>query len=320
MNSPAEQTRPTLLCWDGSEAAAHAIRSAATLLDEPRRAVVVFAHRPVESPPRQFTGADALGTPILRNEQAEEILKLGVRAASEAGFEATGLLVAAANAAASAISDAADEQDASMIVLGQPQRSAVGRYVLGSVARDVLSQEHRPVLLVGSGEEAPGEDASAVDGERSDRPVLLCWDGSESAARAIEHTAAILGRGRRATVLFAHVPTESARGILGGFSGPDAPIMGNVDVEVLMEEGVRTARAAGFEADALPAVAESKTSEIIVRTADAEGSAVIAMGQRARSGLGRLVLGSVAREVLETHHRPVLLAGPAGRGDYPRSR
>jgi nucleotide-binding universal stress UspA family protein len=320
VNSAAEQTRPTLLCWDGSEAAAHAMRSAASLFDGPRPAIVVFAHGPVESPPRQFSGADALGTPILRDERAEEILELGVRAANDAGFEATGLLVPAANSAASAISDAADEQDARMIVLGQPQRSAVGRYLLGSVARDVLSQEHRPVLLVGSGEDVPAEEAAAVDGDAADRPVLLCWDGSETAGRAIEHTAAILGRGRRATVLFAHVPTESAQGILGGFSGPDAPIMGHADVDVLMEEGVRMARTAGFEPEALPVVADAKTSEIIVRTADAEGSALIAMGQRTRSGFGRLVLGSVAREVLESHHRPVLLAGPAGSGVYPRSR
>jgi hypothetical protein len=47
-------------------------------------------------------------------------------------------------------------------------------------------------------------------------PALLCWDGSESARRAIRQTAKLLGAGRRALVLFAHVPTESAPGLLGG--------------------------------------------------------------------------------------------------------
>jgi nucleotide-binding universal stress UspA family protein len=44
------------------------------------------------------------------------------------------------------------------------------------------------------------------------------------------------------------------------------------------------------------------------------------MGQRERSGIGRLVLGSVARGVLEADHRPVLMAGPSRPGIYPRSR
>jgi nucleotide-binding universal stress UspA family protein len=318
MTSAANQTRPTLLCWDDSDAAARAMRSAATLFVEPRPAVVMFAHVPVESAGFYSRGG-APGAAVLGDDEAEEILERGVRAAVQAGFKATGLRVASTEGAARAISHTADEQDAGLIVLGQPQRSAVGRYVLGSVAREVLDEEHRPVLLVGSGEEPGVEEGSAGDGSPSERPVLLCWDGSESAARAIAHTAAILGPGRHATVLFAHVPTESARGILGGFSGPDAPIMGTTDVEALMEEGLRVARAAGFEAKALPMAAEGKTSEVIVRIAEEEGSALITMGQRERSGFGTLILGSVARGVLESHHRPVLLAGPSGPGVYPRA-
>jgi nucleotide-binding universal stress UspA family protein len=96
--------------------------------------------------------------------------------------------------------------------------------------------------------------------------------------------------------------------------------MGHADAEVLIEQGVRVAREAGFEADALPVVADRKTAEIIASTAEAEGSLLIVMGQRERSGLGTLVLGSVARGVLEADHRPVLLAGPGWPGTYPRSR
>jgi nucleotide-binding universal stress UspA family protein len=96
--------------------------------------------------------------------------------------------------------------------------------------------------------------------------------------------------------------------------------MGPADAEVLVEEGLRVAREAGFEASARPVIAEQKTSEIIASTAEAEGSLLITMGQRERSGIGRLVLGSVARGVLENDHRPVLMAGPSRPGVYPRSR
>ena len=314
MTSSLPKTGPALLCWDGSEAAAHAMRGAATLLEPPRPAVVVFAHLP---PNASLPEAGAVGAPTVSDEAAEDVLESGVRTAREAGFEATGLRIASTSTAARVISDAAEQHRARLIVLGQARRSAINRYLLGSVARDVLGAEHRPVVLVGSGEPRSGADPPDA---QDDRPVLICWDGSEGAARAIEGAAAIVGEAHRATVLFAHVPTESARGILGGLSGPDAPIMGPADAEALVEEGVRVARQAGFEASGLPVIAERKTSEIIASTAEAEGSLLITMGQRERSGIGTLLLGSVARGVLEADHRPVLLAGPSRAGIYPRSR
>lgn len=158
-----------------------------------------------------------------------------------------------------------------------------------------------------------------MESSGANKPALLCWDGSDGAASAIQHAARILGPGHDALVVFAHVPTESARGILGGFSGPDAPIMGISDAEDLLERGVRVAREAGLAATGLRITAERRTSEIVVALAEEHDAVLIVMGQRERSELGRLLLGSVAREVLDTHHRPVLLVGPGSAGPYPRS-
>jgi hypothetical protein len=82
-------------------------------------------------------------------------------------------------------------------------------------------------------------------------PALLCWDGSESAERAIRHAGRILTGGHAALVLLAHVPTEAARGILAGLSGPDAPIMGVTDAEDVLERGVSLEREAGFDVTGL---------------------------------------------------------------------
>jgi nucleotide-binding universal stress UspA family protein len=314
MTSSVPHTRPALLCWDGSEAAARAMRGAATVLGEPRPALVVFVHLPATR------SADAAGVPTVSDEAAQDVLATGVRIAREAGFDATGLRIASGDSPAGVISAAAEEHDARLLVLGQARRTAINRLLLGSVARDLLSAQHRPVVLVGSAERASPADAPGTRDGGSDGPVLICWDGSEGAARAIEDAAEIVGPGHRATVLFAHVPTESARGILGGLSGPDAPIMGHTDAELLIEQGLNAAREAGFEARALPVVAERQTAEIIAATAESEGSLLITMGQRERSAIGTLVLGSVARGVLEADHRPVLLAGPSHPGVYPRSR
>jgi nucleotide-binding universal stress UspA family protein len=155
-------------------------------------------------------------------------------------------------------------------------------------------------------------------------PAVLCWDGSASAARAIRQAAKILGAGHRAVVFFAHVPTESSRGLLAGPSGPDAPIMGVTDAEGLLEQGVRAARDAGFDASGMLVHAERKTAALIIETADEQDAPVIVMGQRGRSAIGVALLGSVARDVINGFHRPVLVVGPAdsepGSGAPARDR
>lgn len=145
--------------------------------------------------------------------------------------------------------------------------------------------------------------------------VLLCWDGSPSAQRAIEHASRILGTGRSAIVLFAHVPVEEHAGVLGGTGNSDAPIMGPADGEDVLEQGVRVAQAAGFDATGVREVATNRrTADIILEYASDHDAQLIVMGQRGRSGLkaALLGLGSVAQEVLGTYPGAVLLVGPDG--------
>jgi nucleotide-binding universal stress UspA family protein len=147
--------------------------------------------------------------------------------------------------------------------------------------------------------------------EGSQGPILLCWDGSPSAGSAIAHAAQILGAGRRAIVLLAHVPTEEHGGLLAGTSGPDAHIIGAADAEHMLDEGVRVAIQAGFDASGQRIVADRKTAEIIVAAAQEHGVSLIVMGQRGRSGLkaALLGLGSVAQGVLNAYGGPVMLVG-----------
>jgi nucleotide-binding universal stress UspA family protein len=158
-----------------------------------------------------------------------------------------------------------------------------------------------------------------VSSENPKGPMILCRDGSDGAEQAIRHAARIAGSRHRAIVVFAFVPTESARGVLGGLSGPDAPIMSRPEAEDLLRRGKDVASAAGFEPEPLLITAEEKTSRVIVNLAEEHDAPLIVMGQRKRSPVGTLILGSVAREVLGVQHRPVLLVGPGSSGPYPRS-
>lgn len=313
--TPADAVGPVLLGWDDSEAAAEAIHRTASILPEPRRAVVAFAHVSGEGTGGLAPLTATAGTPVLSSAAADEILERGVLAAAEAGFEARGLRIPSRSTAGQAIIRAAETEDAKAIVLGQRQRSAVGRVLLGSVAREVVDGHHRPVIVVGH----PAGTASTASGEAPGGagPVILCWDGSPGAGQAIREARAILGPGRRAVVLFAHVPVEEAAGVLGGLSPPDAPMMGTTDAEVLIQRGVEAAGSADFEAGGRLVHATHKTAEIICELAAELDSPLIAMGQRQRSPIGTLLLGSVARGVLSANHRPVLLVGPGGSGPYP---
>lgn len=143
--------------------------------------------------------------------------------------------------------------------------------------------------------------------------VLLCWDGSPSARRAIDHASRILGEGRSAIVLLAHVPVEEHAGVLGGTGNSDAPIMGPADAESVLEDGVRVAQADGFDVTGVREVATNrKTADIILEKAEEHDAQLIVMGQRGRSGLkaALLGLGSVAQAVLGGYAGAVLLVGP----------
>ena len=137
-------------------------------------------------------------------------------------------------------------------------------------------------------------------------PVIFCYDGSDGAARAIRLARPVLRDRHPAVVLFVHTPTERSFGGLG--RGPDAPILGLADAEALVERGVALAREAGFEAEGLSVAADRKTAEIIADVAEHRDADVIVMGQRGRSGVASALLGSVSRDVINSFHRPVLVA------------
>jgi nucleotide-binding universal stress UspA family protein len=79
----------------------------------------------------------------------------------------------------------------------------------------------------------------------------------------------------------------------------------------MLEQGVEVASQAGFDASGQRIVADRKTAEIIIASAQENDVSLIVMGQRGRSGLkaALLGLGSVAQGVLSSYGGPVLLVG-----------
>src|SRR5262245_41371015 len=175
-------TGTVLIAYDGSDDAARAITTAATLLS-PRRAVVAYVwdslaslllHTDVDRLTGQMKeAAEELDASDLEDARARALE--GATLAREPGRDADAIAAKGKPKAWPTLLELAREYDASVIVIGSRGLGAVKSAVLGSVSSGVLHHAHRPVLVV-----PPPEDGD------TDGPVIVAYDGSEDARRAIQ--------------------------------------------------------------------------------------------------------------------------------------
>ena len=81
-------------------------------------------------------------------EQAINLAQKGAALAQEVGLEAESLVVSDDVSVARTLLRVAEEQDASVVVVGAHRRGGLSRLLLGSTAKDVLERARRPVLVV----------------------------------------------------------------------------------------------------------------------------------------------------------------------------
>jgi nucleotide-binding universal stress UspA family protein len=145
----AIQARPVLFAYDGSEQAQAAMREAARQLGAARRALVLSVWQPFAALP--FVTA-AIAPPDVEASIEREAMKVadeGAALARSLGFDATPLADSGVPVW-SGIVQAADDHDASLIVMGSHGRTGVGLVLQGSVAATVARHTDRPVLIVHS--------------------------------------------------------------------------------------------------------------------------------------------------------------------------
>jgi len=146
---------PILLCYDGSEDAADAIRAAATQFHS-RSAVVAVFYQPFAQVAKRFAISllEVVQEPTSVNEREAELAQAlaedGAAIAVQAGFAATGHAIEVTRPIDEAIIAYAEEIDAPVIALGARGRSGIGSMLLGDVAHDVAQRATRMVLLVPS--------------------------------------------------------------------------------------------------------------------------------------------------------------------------
>jgi nucleotide-binding universal stress UspA family protein len=145
MDSGTDQA-PVLFAYDGSEHAKSAIPEAARELSPGRHAIVLTVAHGLE--PFAFAGAPfPEGVEDPAEGEARKVADEGARLAEQVGFEARPV-VEQGEPIWERIVAAADEYDASMVVLGSHGRTGVPAVLLGSVASAVARHTDRSVMIV----------------------------------------------------------------------------------------------------------------------------------------------------------------------------
>lgn len=148
--------------------------------------------------------------------------------------------------------------------------------------------------------------------------ILIAYDGSDNAKRAIEYAGRFLTT-RRAVVVTAWEPMVRQAARMSGLSGvmqpewvPDdqAEDVALTDAKVTNNEGVALAERAGLEVEGSCAECTTAIWSAIVEKADDVDADIIVTGTRGTTGIRSLLQSSVADHVLRHSHRPVLIVPP----------
>jgi nucleotide-binding universal stress UspA family protein len=162
--------------------------------------------------------------------------------------------------------------------------------------------------------------ASGADG-----PLLLCYDGSADARRAIERAGALFA-GKDALVLTVSQPTSAPRSSAWLGETPDMvdfPALDRAAADAggrVADAGVRIAQHAGLRAQPLAVQATGPVWKTIGEIADRHDASAIVIGSRGLTRVRSMLLGSVSSAVVQHADRPTLVihgAGTPADGDAP---
>ena len=172
----------------------------------------------------------------------------------------------------------------------------------------------------------------ATSTNREHGHVLLCYDGSDAAKRAIESAGHQIGGGTAIVItVWESLGSAILRNMPSGqtefgreLTGIAEDVVDELDASTAeaalatAAEGAALAAAAGFDARPLARRALARAAErtavtvwrAVLDAADEQAAELIVLGSRGRSGVKSMVLGSVSYGVVHNSERPVLIVPP----------
>lgn len=208
--------------------------------------------------------------------EAEQLVGMGVTVGRAAGWNAEALVKRSWAGEGLSLAQIAEEHRPDVVIVGSRGLSGT-EAVLGGVSDIVVHHATRPVIVV------PYPLLSAGSAALADKPVLVGWDGSTGARAALAATRRLLPE----------------RAVLSVSVGTDA---GPPQAEPAEDKSIATIQLAPGRGFGAGAVADALTE-----CANDHDVAMLAVGSRGRSAVREILLGSVAKSVLHSAERPVMV-------------
>ena len=251
------------------------------------------------------TGAGYSGdSPSIRQRLREKATERATALRDEAiqrGIETTA--VAREGIPANEIVTYATDEEIDAIVIGTAGRGGVARAVMGGVADKVVRTASVPVITITP--KAAGtkrvEDVNAI---------LLPTDGSETAT-AVADRGVELAVQFTASVHFLSVIDHSRLSALSEIFDTESAPNDELRERAIDHLDALASDARGRGVDTQISVKGGDPAEEIVQYAESEAIDLIALGTAGRGGFERLLVGSVADQVIRTAPVPVLTTRPS---------
>ncbi len=192
--------------------------------------------------------------------------------------------VARLGAPASVILEVVREEKATLVAMATHGRTGLKRILFGSVAEQILRKSPVPVLAV-----RPFWSYEVVQPDRGIRNILVPLDGSATSRAVLPRVAEFAALfGARAILLHALGEREGREGATG-----------------YLKDAAAELRRSNVESISIVDTAEpAKLIQDAVRAHEAD---LVAMTTHGRSGVSRMITGSVAEEVLRETNVPMLV-------------
>jgi nucleotide-binding universal stress UspA family protein len=199
------------------------------------------------------------------------------------------------DAASRLISHALESDPPGLLCLASRGQTAISEALFGSVTAHVIRDLHAPLLVVGP---------SVLEPSRAWRRMQVCLDGSVNAAGVLPSVESW------ATALDLEVELVHVGYPLDGLRGPDRRLPPEeVEAAEQLQASVRQLQSAGVRASGRT-IEHTHAAEALADCAVSWDADLLALATHGRTGLARLLMGSVALDLVRRSTVPVLTLRP----------
>lgn len=270
--SPVGRMQRIMLVTDGSEYSESAIGQAIDMAQRCKADLFAFTVLPTP-----YYGS-TLGEPLHDQEKRQAVERLmKVRARAEASGLSCEILLGHGDDAWAEIVDQAEQSAMDVIVMGRRDKGDVMRSLLGSSTEKVIGRTHSDVLVVPRGAFSQGKG------------MIVPVDGSRYSEAAAD-TALKMAQRCPMPITIVSVAADEA-------GMEDARKIAE-QIRIRMQEAPQTVDLV---------VRVGQPDEVILSVTKDRGGDLIVMGSHGRTGLDRLLIGSVSEKVIGQTDCPVLV-------------